>query len=138
MVEKSHTAGLWPSFYDPFRNIGTRMAEWLSPASDASADSDAYRISIELPGVAESDIDLSVHDGVVTVTGEKSSEHEETGDTWYFSERQFGAFNRTFKLPPDADGGKIKASLKDGVLLIEVPKTAPQAAGGQKVKIAKG
>lgn len=138
MVEKSHTAGLWPSFYEPFRNIGTRMSEWLSPASDASADENAYRISMELPGVEEDNIDLAVHDGVVTVKGEKSSEREEKGDTWFFSEREFGAFSRTFRLPPDADGDKIKASLKDGVLSIEVPKQSPQATKGKTVKISKG
>ena len=57
MVEKSHTAGLWPAFYEPFRHFGTRVAEFLSPASDAKADDKRYRISLELPGVEEKDID---------------------------------------------------------------------------------
>lgn len=138
MVEKSHTSGLWPAFYEPFRNFGTRMAEWLSPASDASADDNAYLISVELPGVAEKDIDISVHDGVVTVKGEKTSEREERGDTWFFSERQFGAFSRTFRLPGDADGDKIDAKLKDGVLTLSVPKVAPQAPAAKKIRIRKG
>jgi len=86
MVEKTHTAGLWPALYEPFRNMGTRVAEWLAPASDASSDDSAYRISVELPGVSEKDIDVSVHDGVVSVKGEKTSEREEKGDTWFFSE----------------------------------------------------
>lgn len=138
MVEKSHTSGLWPAFYEPFRNFGTRMAEWLSPASDASADDNAYLISVELPGVAEKDIDISVHDGVVTVKGEKTSERDERSDTWFFSERQFGAFSRTFRLPGDADGDKIDAKLKDGVLTLSVPKVAPQAPAAKKIRIRKG
>ncbi|WP_101068810.1 Hsp20/alpha crystallin family protein [Roseovarius salinarum] len=138
MVEKSQSTGLWPSFYEPLRNFGTRVAEWLSPASDASASDDAYRISVELPGVSEKDIDISVHDGVVTVKGEKSQEHQEEGDTWFFSERQYGAFSRTFRLPADADGDKIEAGLKDGVLTLSVPKRTPQSPEARKIKISKG
>lgn len=138
MVEKSHTAGLWPSFYEPLRHFGTRVADWLAPASDASSDGEAYRITMELPGVEEGDIDIAVHDGVVTVKGEKSDSREEKGETWYFSERQFGAFSRTFRLPADADDGKVEAKLKDGVLTLSVPKRQPKAAEAQKVQITRG
>jgi HSP20 family protein len=138
MVEKSHTAGLWPSIYEPFRNMGQRVAEWLAPASDASSDDRAYTITVELPGVAEKDIELSVHDGVVTVKGEKSDTREEKGDTWYFSERQYGAFSRSFRLPGDADPDNIEASLKDGVLSIKVPKRGPDSESAKKVQINKG
>ena len=137
MVEKSQSSGLWPSFYEPFRHLGQRVADWLSPASDASADESNYRITMELPGVAEDDIDISVHDGVVTVRGEKTQEREEKGDTWFFSERQYGAFSRTFRLPADADGDKIAADLKDGVLTLSVPKASPKVAEAKKVKITK-
>ncbi len=138
MVEKTHISGLWPALYEPFRNMGTRMAEWLAPASDASSDDDAYRITVELPGVSEKDIDVSVHDGVVCVKGEKTSEREEKGDTWFFSERQYGSFSRSFRLPADADGDKIDAKLKDGVLSIKVPKNAPDKPKARKIKIGKG
>ncbi len=137
MVEKSHTEGLWPSFYEPFRHFGTRVADWLSPASDAKADENNYRISMELPGVEEKDIDVSVQDGVVTVKGEKSAEREEKGDTWFFTERQYGSFSRSFRLPADADGDKIAASLKDGVLSLSVPKSTPQVPEAKRIKIAK-
>ncbi|RBI70533.1 Hsp20/alpha crystallin family protein [Roseovarius sp. TE539] len=138
MVEKSHTAGLWPSIYEPFRSMGHRMAEWLAPASDASSNDDNYRISMELPGVSEKDIDLSVHDGVVTVKGEKSDTREEKGDTWYFTERQYGAFSRSFRLPVDADGDNVQAELRDGVLEISVPKRGPDNPEARKIEISKG
>jgi len=138
MVEKSHSSGLWPSFYEPFRHLGTRMAEWLSPASDAKGSDGAYTITMELPGVAEKDIDISVHDGVVTVRGEKTAEREEKGDTWFFAERQYGSFSRTFRLPSDADGDNISADLKDGVLTLAVPKAAPRAPEAKKIQISKG
>ncbi len=140
MVEKTHTAGstgTWPQFYEPFRNFGQKVADWLAPASEASSTDDSYKISLELPGVEEKDIDVSVHDGVVTVKGEKSSEREEKGETWFFSERQYGAFSRSFRLPEDADGNKIEAHLKDGVLQVIVPKVGPEAKQGVKVKINK-
>ncbi|WP_135501254.1 Hsp20/alpha crystallin family protein [Roseovarius aestuariivivens] len=138
MVEKSHTAGMWPAFYEPFRQFGTRVADWLSPASDAKADDSAYRISLELPGVEEKDIDVTVHDGVVSVKGEKTAEREEKSDTWFFSERQYGAFSRTFRLPGDAEGDKVEAHLKDGVLTITVPKSAPKTREAAKVAIKTG
>ena len=140
MVEKSHTAGMWPHLYEPLRNFGQKVADWLAPASDASSTAGSYKISLELPGVAETDIDLSIHDGAVTVTGEKSSRKEESGETWYFSERQYGAFSRSFRLPADADAdaGKIEAHLKDGVLSISIPKKGPEAPQGNKVKIKTG
>lgn len=138
MVEKSHTAGLWPSVYEPLRNFGARVADWLAPASDASASDAAYRITMELPGVEEQDIDISVNSGVVSVKGEKTAEREEKGDTWFFSERQYGAFSRSFRLPEDGDGDRIEAHLKDGVLSISVPKRAPETTETRKITIKRG
>lgn len=136
MVEKTQS-GLWPSLYDPFRTWGQRVAEFLSPASDAKLAGDSYHITLELPGVEQKDMDLTVHDGVVTVQGEKKSEREEKGDTWYFSERQYGSFSRAFRLPPDADETAVDADLKDGVLTITVPKSEPKKSGAKKVEIKK-
>ena len=138
MVEKSHAAGLWPSLYEPFRHMGTRLADWLSPASEASADDGAYRIAMELPGVTEDDLELTVEGGVVAVKGEKKTEREEKGDTWFFSERQYGAFSRSFRLPADADEGSVRADLKDGVLTITVAKLKPQETTAKTVKISRG
>lgn len=137
MVEKTPASAFWPSFYEPFRNFGTRLSEWLAPASEASSDGKAYRIAIELPGVEEKDIDVTVDEGMVTVKGEKKEEREEKGDTWYFSERQYGSFSRTFRLPADADQGKVSADLKDGVLTLTVARTTPEVAKTRKVPIGK-
>lgn len=136
MVEKSTTGNFWPSLYEPFRMMGTRLADWLSPASEASQNGDGYRIAIELPGVAEDDIHVTVEEGVLQIRGDKKSEREEKGDTWYFSERQFGSFSRSFRLPGDADAGQVKAEMKDGVLTITVPKKAAPAAAA-RVPITK-
>ena len=138
MVETSHTSGFWPSVYEPLRNMGARLSDWLAPASEASTADNSYVISIELPGVAEKDIELSVSGGVVSVKGEKRTTREEKGETWYFSERQYGAFARSFRLPPDADEAGVNAELKDGVLTVTVPRLAPKEDASTTVKIRKG
>lgn len=138
MVEKTHTSGFWPSLYEPFHQLGQKVADWLAPASEAATDDASYRISVELPGVAEDDVELSIADGVITLRGEKRSERKEKGETWFFSERQYGAFSRSFRLPPDADVKKVDASMKEGVLNITIPKVAPAATASSRVKIRKG
>lgn len=136
MVESNQT-GLWPNLYAPFRTLQNRVAEWLSPASDASSTEAAYNIRLELPGVTEDAIDLTVDQGVLTVSGEKSETREDKGDTWYFSEREFGAFRRSFRLPGDADADRAEAHMKDGVLEITVPRRAPESGGGRKIAVQK-
>ena len=137
MVESTHATGLWPSLYSPFRALGQRVSDWLSPPSDASSDDSAYRICVELPGVNQADIDLQVQDGLVIVTGEKSDHREDKGESWYFSEREYGTFRRSFRLPPDADEDAVAAAMKDGVLEITVPRRAPEAAGARRIEIRK-
>ncbi|PSL13583.1 Hsp20/alpha crystallin family protein [Shimia abyssi] len=142
MVEKSTEYSRWPSLldplYDPLRSFGHRVADWLKPASAASSDDTAYSISMELPGVSEDDVELLINDGSLIVRGEKKTESEKRGDTWYFSERQYGAFSRTFQLPEDADGGKISATMKDGVLKISVPRVeAKKKDKSRKISISK-
>ena len=138
MVEKSHTSGFWPSLYDPLRHMGARLAEWIAPLAEASGNEDHYKITVELPGVAEDDIDLNVEDGVVTLKGQKRTEREESGDTWFFCERQYGSFSRSFRLPPDADPKGVNAALKDGVLTISIRKRRQETPEATKVKIATG
>ena len=138
MIEKSDFGSLWPALYEPFSNFGSRLAEWVAPASEASVKDGVYRIAMELPGVAEQDVSLTVENGVVTVRGEKKTTREEKGETWYFSERQYGSFSRSFRLPQDADGEGVKADLKDGVLTISVPRREPQEPASKRIPIGKG
>jgi HSP20 family protein len=136
MVEKTEDSRLFPSLYEPFRMFGTRVADWLNPATEASGGNGAYNISMELPGVNLDDIELSVEDGVVTVRGEKKTEQEKKGETWYFSERQYGAFRRSFRLPADADPANVKATMKDGVLNISAQKLPEQTtSAARKIEI---
>lgn len=137
MVEKSHTAGWWPNLYEPLRNVGQKLAEWFAPRSDASALDDYYEVNVELPGVKAEDVDVAIHDNNLVVRGEKRFERSETGRTYFFSEREYGAFQRSFRLPPDADGEKVDAEFKDGVLCLRIAKRASSEAAGKKIEVRK-
>jgi HSP20 family protein len=141
MVEKSYTAHggngteWWPGVLDPLRSFGNKVADFFTPNADASAKGESYEINVELPGVAEKDIDVSLHDRVLGIRGEKRTEKKEEGKTFYFSERSYGAFQRTFRLPEDADENGVEAVFKDGVLNIKIAKTAAVVDKAKKIKI---
>jgi HSP20 family protein len=135
MVEKGQGPGWWPDFFEPLRQATERAAEWFSPRSDAAKEGETYTINLELPGVKREDIDISVHDGMLSVTGEKKAERKEEREGYFFSERQYGRFQRSFRLPPDVDEESIKAEFTDGVLSISVPKKALEAPKAKKIEI---
>jgi len=137
MVEKTHTAGLWPNLYEPLRTFGQKVADWFAPRSDASAMEEYYEINVELPGVKPEDVDVAIHDNSLVVRGEKRFEREEKGRTYFFSEREYGAFQRTFRLPADADADKIDATYSDGILCLKVAKRSASATSGKTINIRR-
>jgi HSP20 family protein len=142
MVETSHTAGSnlagwYPSILGPLQGIGKHIAAFFSPQSDAAATEGQYEINLELPGVSLDDIKIEIHDNNLTVQGEKRTEREETGKTYFFSERTFGAFQRSFRLPPNVAADRITADFKDGVLAIRVPKDGPPPENSRRIKITQ-
>jgi HSP20 family protein len=132
------TEAFWPGFVDPFRTIGAKIADFFQPSADAANAEDRYEINIELPGVKEDDVEITFNDHVLTVKGEKRAEHEEKGKTFYFSERSYGAFQRTFRLPEDIHADDIKATFTDGVLSLSVPKREPEKTKARTIKIDRG
>jgi HSP20 family protein len=137
MVEPTHTSGRWPGLFEPWRTAAAKVADWFAPASEASDQGDKYEICVELPGVAPEDIDVSVNDGILTLKGEKLTSREEKDGSYFFSERQYGAFSRSFRLPPDGAENKLSADMKDGVLTISVPRIAQKEPESKKVKITQ-
>ena len=138
MVESSSSAGFWPQFYEPLQSIGRRVANWFSPTSDASNMDDCYEINIELPGVDVDDISLVHNDNRLTVKGEKRANREEKGRNYYFSEREYGYFQRTFHLPNDADCDAIEANFLNGVLTLKIAKHAAPDTDGKRIPIQVG
>lgn len=103
--------------------------------ADLSEGSEDLRVEIELPGLDEGDIEVLVDDNELTIRGEKKVEREEKGRTHVLSERAYGRFARTFRLPPGADADRAKATFSNGVLTVELPKKAGGKASGRRIPI---
>ena len=93
-----------------------------NPALDIHADKDRYFVSLELPGMKKEDIKISLHEGVLSVSGERKDERVFKDGETYRSERFFGKFERSVKLLAAVDSSKITANYKDGILTVELPK----------------
>jgi HSP20 family protein len=108
--------------WDPF--FGGRPASAFVPAFEVKETVDAFIVKADLPGVAESDLDIAVHNNVLTVSGSRQSEERKDGESYALYERQFGSFSRSFQLPELADGERIEAKLDNGVLALTIGKKA--------------
>ncbi len=128
----------WPHLFEPFRNMAASVANYFSPSADAASGMEDYEINMELPGVSADDIDVSLNDHVLTVKGEKKSSREEKTKTYYFSERSYGAFQRSFRLPGDVNTDQIEAAFVDGVLTLSLPKTGGAAQAQKKIRVQTG
>jgi HSP20 family protein len=114
--------------------FGRSMGGALAPRVDVSETGKEMTLKVELPGVDEKDIDISLSGNQLTIKGEKKSEHEEKKDSeegrvFHRVERSFGAFQRTMTIPFDVEPDKVSADFKDGVLTVTLPK--PEGAGEQ-------
>lgn len=90
---------------------------------DVSEDDRAFYVSVELPGLDEDDVSVSLSDRLLTISGEKNAEKENKDKNTYRRERAYGSFRRTVEIPGDVDIDNIDAKFKKGVLSIELPKT---------------
>jgi HSP20 family protein len=107
-----------------------------NPAVDVTEDDKAYKVTAELPGLEEEDLDVTVAGGMLTIKGEKSYEKDEKNENRHVSERAYGSFQRSFALPDGVEADKISAAMAKGVLTVTLPKTA-QAAKQQKIEVKK-
>jgi len=111
---------------DPFRNalspfLGSRSQRL--PSVDVSEDKNEVTIRAEVPGMTEKDIDLTWHNGMLRIHGEKKSEKEEKKHGRYYSECSYGSFSRDIPLGDTVDWRGAKANYKNGVLSVKLPKT---------------
>lgn len=114
-------------FETPFANYGASEAfnSW-APALDLYEDKNNLVVTAELPGMIKEDIDISLHDGALTIAGERKEEKQYGEKETQRAERFYGRFQRTVTLPKAVNSGEVKAAYKDGVLIITLPK-APEA-----------
>jgi HSP20 family protein len=95
----------------------------VMPRIDESEDESAFHIKVELPGMDQDDVDVTLANGILTIRGEKKQEEEEKSKDFYRRERTFGSFRRELPIPGEVDDGKIRAKFEKGVLFIELPKS---------------
>lgn len=131
------TTGRWDPFseLDLFdRLLGTRRGGFgrlfdempatrgFQPSVDVAENDDAYLITAELPGAKPEDVTVELHEGVLTIRGEKRNERSGEKEQTRWVERSYGSFSRSFTLPSNAHGDKVDAQFENGVLTITVPK----------------
>ena len=107
--------------WDPFAESG-RTAGAFAPRFEVKERPEALVFTADMPGVKESDLDISLQNGVLTISGTRTAEEKKEGETYYVYERKYGAFSRSFALPENADPDKIEAKLENGVLVLTVGK----------------
>jgi HSP20 family protein len=105
---------------------GTReeTAETVTPSMDIQDVEDKILVTLDVPGVEKGDVTVNVHGDVLEITAEKKAEKEEKGEGYVRRERAYSRFYRRIPLPAEVDPGKVDAALKDGVLRIEMVKSA--------------
>jgi len=113
----------WPA-WDMFKDFDVPFARASSlPQVDVSETNSAYEVSAELPGVEEKDMDVSISDGMLVIKGEKRDEREKKAKDYHLTERSYGEFRRSFRVPDNVEPDKITASFSKGVLKVSLPKS---------------
>ena len=111
------------------------VAEW-SPLVDITEDEKEYIVKAEIPEMKKEDIKINVHDEVLSISGERKYEKEEKGKKYHRVERAYGSFMRSFTLPEDADGSKVNAEYRDGVLKVHLAKLEKAKPKTIEIKVA--
>jgi HSP20 family protein len=119
--------------WDPF--FGGRQASAFVPSFEVKETNDTFVIKADLPGVDEKDLDINLHNGVLTLAGHRDAEERKEGETYAIYERQYGSFTRSFALPDIADPERIDAKMENGVLTLVIPKKAE--AKPRKIAVKK-
>ena len=113
---------LFEGFFRPLRRFETGT-QALVPAIDVTERESEFVVHAEMPGINKDDIDITLADGVLTITGESRQQHaEKEGDRVIRQERRYGKYARSLRLGTDVDEKKVRANYKDGVLELILPK----------------
>lgn len=120
---------------DPWRSGALRAVGDLAPHVDVKELADHYEIAAELPGVEVKDVKVSIDKGMLGISGEKHAEKSETEAGMRLSERSFGSFARSFRLPDDADPAAVTAEFVNGVLTVTVPRHEAAAPEVKTIEI---
>ena len=119
--------------FDAFFGQTEQGRRWVPPMDLVEAD-DHFVLKADLPGLAEGDVNIEVQDNTLTISGERTAEHEQHERGFYRIERAFGSFNRSLTLPDGVDPDRIEASFSHGVLEVRIPK--PEARKPRRIAIS--
>ena len=114
-----------------FSSFSNEISGW-KPCFEVLNSKDAYRVRADLPGMVKKDVDIEIRDDVITIKGERKNEYSENN---HYSEFTYGEFSRSFNLPDDVKYENIKASMKDGVLALEIPRIEQVETKTKKIAI---
>jgi len=120
----------------PFRGFGEQW-DVFSPRVDVVERDKEIEVSVELPGMDENDINVTLSRDTLTVSGEKREEREDQGRNYYHVERSYGSFRRSILLPAEVNENRAEATFKKGVLTITLPRTA-EAQARKRIPIKTG
>jgi len=115
---------------------GTEFFNGWIPAVDVLEDKNNVVVRAELPGMQKEDINISLHEGVLSISGERKPKEQNAQNQVYRSERFYGRFHRTVSLPKPVAADKVKAGYKDGLLTITLPKT--EEAKPRQIEVSLG
>ena len=107
------------------------------PELDVRENTNAIIVEAELPGVDEKDVTVTLANGMLTIKGEKKHEKEEKGENYHFTERSFGSFERSVRLPDTIDEAKVEAKFDKGVLKVTAAKKPEAVKAERKIEIKK-
>jgi len=105
-------------------------------AVDVNETEKEFFLSADMPGLDKNDVSVDIHDGVITIKGERAIDNEKSTDGYRIRERQLGSFNRSFRLPDNVNEDKVAAKFKNGVLMVTLPKTKEILPEGRQIKIS--
>lgn len=108
----------------------------LTPVADVSETDKRYEIVVELPGLDDKDVEVTLRDDLLTISGEKKTEREEKKKGYHLSERSYGSFQRSFRLPDDVQADKIEAEMQKGVMSISLPRSPSAKPKQRKIAIS--
>ena len=123
------------SYYNRGWNLPHRDNDW-DPPVDVKELNDSYLLSADIPGLTRSDIKVNIDKNVLSISGEKDLEMNDNNSDYYYRERKYGAFSRTFNLPESIDQDKVSASFKNGTLEVSLPKHENVVSKDRKIKVS--
>jgi len=124
-----------PSLFDMDFGWPAAASFQLLPAMDIVEKNGFYELTAELPGMDEKDIEITLSNGSLSIRGEKTFDKEEQDEQHYMSERRYGSFQRSFRLPEMVDADKIEATFAKGVLTVRLPKSEEARKNEKKIEV---